>query len=99
MSKMISCSELGVKDCEFVASGMTVNDVVEEMVEHLREEHDIKMPDAKMILNGDVGVDTPEMADKATELIVNRMIEKLEINPPPDTPEPPEPTIDKLPPR
>jgi len=97
MTKELGCSELGVKDCDFVASGETVSDVVEEMVGHLREEHDIEMPDAKTILKGDVTDESPEMADEATELIVNRMIEKLEITPP-DTPEPPEPSIGKLPP-
>lgn len=96
MTKEITGQELGVTNCDFVARGETVNEIVGEMVDHLRKKHEIQMPDAKVILKGEAEENFPEMGDKAAGLIVRRMIEKLEIVPPPETPDPPEPTIGKL---
>lgn len=92
MTKRISCSELGVKDCEFTASGETVEDVVEEMVEHLRDTHDMDMPDADAIMTGKVGEGPLESMDDASGLVVQRMIEKLNILPDEES-DLPKPTI------
>ena len=43
----VSCNELGVIDCDYVARGMTPGEVLEKMVDHLRSEHDLDMPDAE----------------------------------------------------
>ncbi|MGD8403487.1 MAG: DUF1059 domain-containing protein [Anaerolineales bacterium] len=96
MTKELTGQELGVTDCDFVVRGETVSDIVEGMVDHLRKKHNIQMPDAKVIVKGEAEDYFPEMDDKAAGLIVRRMIEKLEIVPSPDTPEPPKPAIGKL---
>ena len=38
MAKIVSCREVGV-DCDFVARGETVEDVLEQCGEHGRKEH------------------------------------------------------------
>lgn len=57
MAIRIGGSELGVKDCDFTARGETAGDVVRDLVDHLRDEHDVGMPDADVILAHDA-VDT-----------------------------------------
>ena len=38
MAKVVSCREVGV-DCDFVAKGETVEDVLKQCAEHGRKEH------------------------------------------------------------
>jgi predicted small metal-binding protein len=38
MAKVVSCREVGV-DCDFVAKGETVEDVLQQCAEHGRKEH------------------------------------------------------------
>jgi predicted small metal-binding protein len=94
MTKKLSCSELGVTDCEFTASGETVGNVVEEMVAHLRDKHEINLPDADDILTGEMEEDPLENLDRTSSLVVRRMIEKLEIDSE-DNPDLPKPIIGK----
>ena len=82
MTKRIGCNELGIKDCDFTASGETAGDVVIEVVKHLRAEHDIDMPDTDVILAGKVSQDpTKKKVDPAVALVVDRLIEALNIVP------------------
>lgn len=91
MTRKIECRELGIKDCDFVAKGETAGDIVREVVEHLRAEHDIDMPDADVILAGEVDQDPFKMVDRATALVVQRLVEALNIAPSegPAMPKPP----------
>jgi predicted small metal-binding protein len=94
--KKIKCSELGVRDCDFVAKGESAGEIVKEVVEHLRAEHDIDMPDTDAILAGEVGEDPVEVVDKNVALIVKRLTTALNIVPP-EEPEQPEPSIGTMP--
>jgi predicted small metal-binding protein len=79
--KMVEGSNLGIKDCGFVAKGESAGDVVEQIVEHLRAEHDLDMPDADVILGGELSRDPLEIVDPAVALIVERLTEALDIVP------------------
>jgi predicted small metal-binding protein len=80
--KRISCSELGISDCDYTASGEAAGDLVKEVVEHLRKEHDLDMPDADVIMAGEVKEDPLDLVDPAVVLVVERLIEALNIVPP-----------------
>jgi predicted small metal-binding protein len=72
----IRCGEdLGIADCDFVARGEAPGEIMHEMVEHLREEHDMDLPDAEAILQGDV--DETDVDDKIW-MVVRRLREDLE---------------------
>jgi predicted small metal-binding protein len=47
----ISCQEIGVIDCAYTARGKTPGEVLKKMVDHLRADHGLDMPDAEDILN------------------------------------------------
>jgi predicted small metal-binding protein len=81
MKNKIRCSELGVKDCDYVVSGGTAGDMVGEVVDHLRSEHGIDMPDADVILKGEVTEDPLDVVDPAVALIVERLTEALNLSP------------------
>jgi len=98
MTKRIKCSELGVKDCDAVVSGETAGDVVAEVVNHLRAEHDIDMPDADVILKGEVTEDPLDVVDPAVALIVERLTEALSLSPL-ERPTVPRPSIGRTTPR
>lgn len=74
---MISLSdrELGIANCDYVATGETVGDVVEDMVEHLEDEHDVDMPSVESILDAegsmhiaDLGLDF-DLSEEAALLV------------------------------
>ena len=94
--KMIEGSNLGIKDCNFVAKGESAGDVVKQIVEHLRAEHDLDMPDADVILAGELSRDPLEIVDPAVALIVERLTEALDIVPA-DEGKLPEPSIGTTP--
>jgi predicted small metal-binding protein len=77
----VKCSELGILDCDFTATGETAGDVVEQVVEHLNEEHDLDMPDADMILTGKVDEGTLKMLKPAAVLVIERLTEALNLIP------------------
>jgi predicted small metal-binding protein len=41
MAKMLSCKDVGV-DCNFVARGKTVDEILKKASEHARKEHGVK---------------------------------------------------------
>jgi predicted small metal-binding protein len=41
MTKILKCKDIGV-DCDFVASGKTVEEVLKKAAEHARKDHGIK---------------------------------------------------------
>lgn len=96
MTKEIGCGELGIQGCNYTASGDTPEEVVRKMVEHLRSEHEIDMPDAGAILTDTVGDDPLEDVGKGAALIIQRMTEKLNIVPGIKS-KPARPIIDKFP--
>lgn len=76
----IHCSELGVADCDWVASGETPGEVLDQAVAHLRDEHGLDMPDPETILEGDY-VENPvlEDADEGIVVMIRRLRETLGI--------------------
>lgn len=74
--KELRCSELTVADCDYVARGETTGDVLEDIIEHLDEEHDVELPDAEDII--DDAVDEDEL-DGEARVIVNRIQERMAI--------------------
>lgn len=72
----LSCADLRIADCDYVARGETARGVLEDMVEHLEADHDLDLPDVESILVGDE-VDYGE--DERVRLIVARMQEELNI--------------------
>lgn len=82
MTKQITASELGIQDCDFTARGETASDVVGQVVEHLRAEHGIDMPDAEIIMSGDLSKSILPPIDPGVQMIVDRMKETLNIVPP-----------------
>jgi predicted small metal-binding protein len=96
VTKRIQCIELGIKDCDFVASGETAGDVVREVVEHLRAEHDLDMPDADLIMAGEVKEDPFGIVDPGVTLVVERLTKALDIVPV-ERPESPKPSVGRTP--
>ena len=81
MTTKLECRELNIENCDFVASGETAGDVVEEIVKHLRTKHHIDMPDADTIMLDEIPEGSAQMADPAAVLIVERLRESLGIVP------------------
>jgi predicted small metal-binding protein len=98
MTREIKCSELGIEGCDFTASGEAAGDAVVEMVEHLRAEHDLDMPDAEDILAGDAGKDPFTLPSPAAQLATERLRESLNIVPL-EGPDLPTPAVGDLPSR
>ena len=96
--KKIRGSDLGIEDCDFVATGESAGDVVDEVVEHLRAEHDLDLPDADVILAGKLSRDPLEIVDPAVALVVERLTEALDIVPAEEG-KLPEPSIGRTPSR
>lgn len=88
MTRELACTDLGIRDCDWVARGETAGDVVEEAVQHLRTKHNIKLPDAETIMEGDFFEDpiggTP---DPAAATIVRRLQEALNLQETDSTPD------------
>lgn len=86
MTIELSGKDLGIGNCEWSATGETPADVVEQVVKHLRKEHNIDMPAADMIMRGRVS-ENPLMsdADASVKLIVRRLYSELDL-PVTDTP-------------
>jgi predicted small metal-binding protein len=76
--KKLRCSEdLRIADCDLEVEGDTPGEIVSEVVEHLREEHGMDMPDALAITKGQVN--ETELDDK-TWTVVKRIREALDIS-------------------
>ena len=96
MAIELNCRDLGVADCDWTAKGETPADVVEQAVEHLRKDHDLKMPEPEMIVEGRLPEEPLESEpDEAVEMVVKRMWEELDITPQ-DAPPDAEPAIGKV---
>ena len=80
MSYRLSCSDLGIHNCDWVVAGETAGDVIEQVVDRLRKEHDVRLPDAQTILAGDLDRDPiGDDVDLAADVIVERLREKLNL--------------------
>ena len=85
----VRCADLGIADCDYVARGETAKAVVDQMVEHLEDEHGIEMPDSEIILGEypDIGNLIKTLGrifsgepDEETRLVVQRLREALDIH-------------------
>lgn len=47
----VSGKDLGIDNCNYVASGQTAGDVLKKMVAHLEQEHNMHMPPADDLLD------------------------------------------------
>ena len=81
MTFKITGEELGIHDCDFHASGETAGDVVRQVVDHLRDEHNVGMPDAEVILEGRTTEQPLAEADPGVVLVAERLISALNIVP------------------
>jgi predicted small metal-binding protein len=93
MTKVMSCKELGIRACDFTAKGETAGDVVQQVVEHVRAQHDIDIPDAAMILSGEVKHDPLEVVQPEISMVVQRLTKALDLVPV-EEPELPVPPLD-----
>jgi predicted small metal-binding protein len=87
----VSCEDLGVIDCNYVARGEIPGDVFTEMVDHLKTTHDMDMPEAEEILknhenhDGSVlvlpglWVNESPMMDESVRLVTERLVNKLNL--------------------
>lgn len=68
--------ELNVTGCTFVAEGETAADILQQMIEHLEEEHELQLPNAEAILSGKV-----EETDltHGSRLVLERIRERLDL--------------------
>jgi len=82
---IISSRELGIRNCDLVISGDRAGDIVARMVDHLRSEHDMDLPDADVIMRGKISEKPLAEADPGAVLAAKRMIDVLEIVPPEET--------------
>ena len=73
--------DLGVAGCDYVASGETAEEVIDEMSAHLRDEHDVDLPDTELILSED----QINLADDEEQLVVSRLREALNLGDQTDT--------------
>lgn len=101
MTYQVSCNEdLGIEGCDFVASGESPADVLEELLPHLRSAHNLSMPDADTILDGYVREDPFVNGEAAgpVETVVRRLQRALELDEPAPAPtNEPVPVLGRLP--
>jgi predicted small metal-binding protein len=79
MTIELSCSELGIHNCDWVARGATAGEVVEQVVQHLSRHQNINMPDPDAIVEGWVFDDPMDTPDPEVATIVRRLREKLNL--------------------
>lgn len=60
--KRIRCAEIGTRNCQLEVWASTVEDVVDEMLAHLRRDHERSIPE-KPIVEGEIRIESePERA-------------------------------------
>ena len=67
--------DLGVVDCDYVAKGETAGAVADDIITHLRDEHDVDMPDADAVMKAD----NIDVSTRAVQVIVERLRDVLNI--------------------
>jgi len=95
MAIELNCRDLGIHNCDWVARGETPGDVVEQVVDHVRKKHDIDLPDADTIMEGDFFEETIGGApdpfggtpDAGAATIVRRLREALNLEELDNTPD------------
>ena len=89
----VKCQDLGIVDCSYVARGKTPGDMLEDIVPHLRSEHDLDMPPSEELLEiyqarepevanpvanlWEAGADDSPPLDEGVRLVTSRLIEAL----------------------
>lgn len=71
--------DLGIAGCEYVASGETPGDVVRDVKEHLKDEHNVDLPETEAILEGREFDETVIGASEDANIIVRRLREALAV--------------------
>ncbi len=79
MSMKIHGSELGVAGCDFVVEGETAEDVINQMIDHLDSEHDIKLPKADVIIDWSGSENTTLTIQQDIILIIERIRDELNL--------------------
>jgi predicted small metal-binding protein len=80
MRYTVSCTDLGIHNCDWTATGETAGDVVEDVVRHVRKEQKINLPDAQTIMEGDFWQNPlDDTMDPAVVTIVQRLRERLNL--------------------
>ena len=78
MTKEIRCEEdLGIPDCDLVVRSEVPGEIVNEVVDHLRENHDMDLPSAEAIIAGEV---EEADVDEKVWLVVKRLDEELNLS-------------------
>jgi predicted small metal-binding protein len=72
----LKCEDLNVKGCSFTVQGETPKEVLEKASEHLREEHDIELPDPETILESK---DISNL-EESVQIVVQRLRKALNIS-------------------
>ena len=84
--------DLGVEGCIYNASGETAEEVMKDMFDHLRKDHDIDMPPAEDILENrtmpseavdfhrGAAVDPSLPRDEGVRLVIQRLLEQLDLS-------------------
>ena len=78
----IPCEELGVYECDYVARAKTPAEAAKQIVEHLRSEHGLHLPDVDEILGGRSLVDrlSGGRLGKDEALVMQRLRERLHVD-------------------
>ena len=89
-------SDLGIKGCDYAASGETPADVLEYLLPHLADTHNLPMPKADEIMNGKSQSLLESNPDPGVDTVVRRLRQTLDI-PAPDSLTEHRPTVGRLP--
>jgi hypothetical protein len=72
----LSGEDINVSGCTYTAEGETAGEVLRATVEHLKQEHDMDLPDAGLILRNEV---EENGLDHGTRLVLKRIRERLQL--------------------
>jgi len=84
--------DLGVEGCIYNARGETAEDIMKDMFDHLRKDHDMDMPPAEDVLEDrsmpveaidfhrGEGIDPNLPGDKGVQLVIQRLLERLDLS-------------------
>lgn len=74
---VVNCEDLGIGECNFVASAEVPGEAAEQMINHLREEHGLNgMPDVDVAMQGA----PPLNASEDVRLVVERLQNALNVS-------------------
>ncbi len=96
MEYRVTGKQVGVNGCTYTAKGSTAGEAFTQMLTHLRDEHDLELPDPEDVLENRSDEST---WNRAAQLIIQRLRERLHLHwSQIGRPEPPEPPLTTPPP-